>query len=117
MSSIHKDTEFDNESRAEHVLENPKTVINQPNAAIYAEAIARYPNDESIDQADEQKLKRKLDRRIIPLLGICYFFYVSRYVKQSGLSQIAQKGITKLTLLLVCRQDYSVLCCNLWYQG
>ena len=50
--------------------------INQPNAEIYAEAIARYPNDEAIDQADEARLKRKLDKRILPLLGICYFFYV-----------------------------------------
>lgn len=49
--------------------------INEPHI-IYAEALARYPNDESIDQIDETKLKRKLDRRILPLLGICYFFYV-----------------------------------------
>lgn len=42
---------------------------------IYLEALARYPNDESIDQADERRLLRKLDMRILPLLGICYFFY------------------------------------------
>jgi hypothetical protein len=31
---------------------------------LYAEALRRYPNDESIDQADEKRLKRKLDTRI-----------------------------------------------------
>lgn len=56
--------------------------INQPHAAIYAEAIARYPNDDAIDQADEARLKRKLDKKILPLLGICYFFYVSLHLLQ-----------------------------------
>lgn len=50
--------------------------LDNDQADLYAEALQRYPNDESIDQADEKRLKRKLDRRIIPLLGICYFFYV-----------------------------------------
>jgi uncharacterized protein YbcC (UPF0753/DUF2309 family) len=72
---------IDNESFADNaadikVAEQLMHAINQPHAEIYAEAIARYPTDESIDQADEDRLKRKLDRRIIPLLGICYFFYV-----------------------------------------
>lgn len=44
--------------------------------AIYQEALDRYPNDESIDSIAERKVIRKLDRRILPLLGICYFFYV-----------------------------------------
>lgn len=51
--------------------------INQPNAEIYLHALERYPNDEAIDREDERRLKRKLDMRIIPLLGVCYFFYVS----------------------------------------
>ena len=34
-------------------------------------------NSDAIDQADEKRLLRKLDMRILPLLGICYFFYVS----------------------------------------
>jgi hypothetical protein len=73
---------FDHESIAEDVpgtkfANELEHNINQPNVAIYAEALARYPNDESIDRADEKKLRRKLDRRIIPLLGMCYFFYVS----------------------------------------
>ena len=44
--------------------------------AIYQEALDRYPTDESIDQIAERKVIRKLDRRILPLLGVCYFFYV-----------------------------------------
>ena len=49
--------------------------IKQAHPEIYQEALERYPNDESIDQASEKKLLRKLDTRILPLLGICYFFY------------------------------------------
>lgn len=51
--------------------------LDKPHKNLYDEALHRYPNDESIDQISERKLKRKLDMRIIPLLGICYFFYVS----------------------------------------
>ena len=51
--------------------------LDNDQANLYTEALRRYPNDESIDQADEKRLRRKLDRRIIPLLGVCYFFYVS----------------------------------------
>jgi hypothetical protein len=50
--------------------------LDNDQADLYNEALRRYPNDESIDQADEKRLKRKLDMRILPLLGICYFFYV-----------------------------------------
>ena len=50
--------------------------LDRDQADLYAEALRRYPNDESIDKADEKRLKRKLDTRIIPLLGVCYFFYV-----------------------------------------
>lgn len=72
----------------EHIESNASEIID-PKAAgknkhtgdeqhpIYAEALLRYPSDESIDQTDENRLKSKLDRRIIPLLGICYLFYVS----------------------------------------
>ncbi|KXH43576.1 major facilitator superfamily transporter [Colletotrichum nymphaeae SA-01] len=56
---------------------------------IYLEALARYPNDESIDQADEKRLLRRLDMRILPLLGICYFFY---YVDKTTLSYAAIFG-------------------------
>jgi hypothetical protein len=68
------DAEVNNNAKLADELRH---AINQPHVEIYAEALAKYPNDESIDQAEEKKLRRKLDRRIIPLLGICYFFYVS----------------------------------------
>jgi hypothetical protein len=42
---------------------------------IYAEALAQYPTDDSIDPILEKKVRRKLDRLIIPVLGVCYFFY------------------------------------------
>lgn len=82
--TINKDekdpADFEHESNAGDIAEI-KSIgelehnTNEPHG-IYAEALARYPYDESIDQIDETKLKRKLDRRILPLLGICYFFYV-----------------------------------------
>lgn len=50
--------------------------VNQEHPELYMEALARYPNDESIDPAEEKRLVRKLDMRLLPLLGICYFFYV-----------------------------------------
>lgn len=46
-------------------------------SGMYAEAVERYPNDDHIDPEEERRLTRKLDMRIIPVLGICYFFYVS----------------------------------------
>ncbi|KAH8897374.1 MFS general substrate transporter [Thozetella sp. PMI_491] len=64
--------------------------INQANAEIYAEALRRYPDDESIDKEAERRLKRKLDMRILPLLGMCYFFY---YVDKTTLSYAAIFGI------------------------
>jgi hypothetical protein len=44
-------------------------------AELYAEALERYGQDGSIDPAAEKRLKRKIDFRILPLLGVCYFFY------------------------------------------
>ncbi|KAL5349342.1 hypothetical protein ACLOAV_005632 [Pseudogymnoascus australis] len=85
---------------------------NEPHS-IYAEALARYPNDESIDQIDETKLKRKLDRRILPLLGICYFFYV-RYVDKTTLSYAAIFGIRED--LPLKKDEYSWLS-SLFYFG
>lgn len=41
--------------------------VNQAQPEIYLEALARYPDDESIDQAAEKRLVRKIDMRIIPL--------------------------------------------------
>ena len=57
---------------------NSPSKICQDHDEIYLQALQRYPNDDAIDQADERRLRRKLDARILPLLGVCYFFYVSR---------------------------------------
>ena len=69
------------ENQIEHFEEDLKHDVigtsgkyTQP--AIYQEAIDKYPTDESIDEVAERNVIRKLDRRILPLLGICYFFYV-----------------------------------------
>lgn len=75
----------------QHIEENLKVSvadkINQgEDSELYLEAIQRYPNDEAIDKEAEKRLKRKLDMHLIPLLGICYFFYVcwssqARYIQ------------------------------------
>ncbi|KAF4126932.1 Major Facilitator Superfamily [Geosmithia morbida] len=59
-------------------------------AAMYAEALERYPDDDSVDAAAEKELRRRLDMRILPLLGICYFFY---YVDKTTLSYAAIFGL------------------------
>ncbi|UOH79687.1 hypothetical protein LQV05_000696 [Cryptococcus neoformans] len=69
---------------------DPIELVRQEHGELYAEALERYGQDNSIDPEDEKKLKRKLDRRIIPLLGICYFFY---YVDKTTLSYAAIFGI------------------------
>lgn len=56
---------------------DPIELVRQQYGDLYAEALERYGQDDSIDPEEEKKLKRKLDMRIIPLLGVCYFFYVS----------------------------------------
>ncbi|KAL8389423.1 hypothetical protein RB595_008831 [Gaeumannomyces hyphopodioides] len=68
----------------------PVGQVNQEHPELYMEALARYPNDESIDAADEKRLVRKLDMRLLPLLGICYFFY---YVDKTTLSYAAIFGL------------------------
>lgn len=50
--------------------------IKQQHAELYAEALAKYGVEGELDPKAEKRLKRKLDRRILPVLGICYFFYV-----------------------------------------
>ncbi|KAF5688642.1 allantoate permease [Fusarium circinatum] len=57
---------------------------------VYAEALAQYPTDDSIDPILEKKVRRKLDRLIIPVLGVCYFFY---YVDKTTLSYAAIFGL------------------------
>lgn len=81
--SIPEEFELQKGDDVQHIEENLKTSvadkINQgEDNELYLEAIQRYPVDEAIDQEAEKRLKRKLDMRILPLLGICYFFYVRR---------------------------------------
>ncbi|KAK6068017.1 transporter [Seiridium cupressi] len=85
--------------------------IRQPHSEVYAEALVHYPTDEHIDKVAEAKLRRKLDYRILPLLGICYFFY---YVDKTTLSYAAIFGIK--TDLALNTQGYSWLS-SLFYFG
>ncbi|OAQ96744.1 hypothetical protein LLEC1_05363 [Akanthomyces lecanii] len=84
--------------------------INQDQPDIYIEALARYPKDESIDAADEKRLVRKLDMRILPLLGICYFFY---YVDKTTLSYAAIFGIKES--LHLGKSEYSWLSSSFYF--
>ncbi|KXJ91625.1 allantoate permease [Microdochium bolleyi] len=79
----HVEHDFDKPAVAAHDL-------SPQHRSIYHEALARYPTDESIDQAKERAVIRKLDWRILPLLGICYFFY---YVDKTTLSYAAIFGL------------------------
>ncbi|KAJ5464091.1 Major facilitator superfamily domaingeneral substrate transporter [Penicillium sp. IBT 31633x] len=93
--SIPEEFELQKGDDVQHIEENLKTSvadkINQgEDNELYLEAIQRYPVDEAIDQEAEKRLKRKLDMRILPLLGICYFFY---YVDKTTLSYAAIFGI------------------------
>lgn len=67
-----------------------------PQHEIYDEALLRYPTDEHIDRVAEAKLRRKLDFKILPLLSVCYFFYVS--LRQKSLTFVGtvwQSNLTK----------------------
>lgn len=57
------------------VPEDTAHSLAEPSDDIFAQALARYPNDESIDTREEKRVRRKLDALILPVLGICYFFY------------------------------------------
>jgi hypothetical protein len=62
---------------------------------IYAQALAQYPTDDSIDPILEKKVRRKLDRLIIPVLGVCYFFY---YVDKTTLYVLSGRQTNNTTL-------------------
>ncbi|KAI0474424.1 major facilitator superfamily domain-containing protein [Xylaria cf. heliscus] len=85
--------------------------VRQPHHELYVEALQRYPSDEYIDKLAEAKLRRKLDYRILPLLGICYFFY---YVDKTTLSYAAIFDIKDD--LNLNAQDYSWLS-SIFYFG
>lgn len=79
--SSHVEDTVDANKTGDDVVD-PIELVRQEHGDLYAEALERYGQDNSIDPEDEKRLKRKLDRRIIPLLGICYFFYVSIWNSQ-----------------------------------
>lgn len=100
-TDTHVDDKLDiNEEQA--IREELATAIKPQDADLYAEALAKYGVDGDIDPAEEKRVRRKLDRRIIPILGICeypcyvysltsgYFFY---YVDKTTLSYAAIFGI------------------------
>ncbi|WWD20820.1 hypothetical protein CI109_105297 [Kwoniella shandongensis] len=89
----------------------PAERIKQQHADLYVEALEKYGYDGAIEPQAEKALKRKLDRRILPLLGICYFFY---YIDKTTLSYAAIFGIKK-DLHLV-GQQYSWLS-SIFYFG
>lgn len=69
----------EDEKQVDHFESDEKAApveIQQANAELYHESLIRYPDDESIDAAEEKRVLRKIDRRILPVLGVCYFFYV-----------------------------------------
>ncbi|RSH81048.1 uncharacterized protein EHS24_008482 [Apiotrichum porosum] len=107
------DKGLDEERMEEAVAVNTSAAskIAQQHADLYAEALAKYGVDGDIDPAAEKRVKRKLDRRILPALGICYFFY---YVDKTTLSYAAIFGI-KDDLKLV-GTDYSWLS-SIFYFG
>ena len=82
--------------------------LDDPNNDIFAEALARYTNDECIDTRDENKVRRKLDLRILPVLGVCYFFY---YVDKTTLFVSSRSLIRNQQLLQAnsIRRSYAAI--------
>lgn len=94
-------------------LKNPQPAVvgfTGDHAELYTEALERYGQDGSIDPAAEKKLKRKIDRRILPLLGICYFFYCEFIHARCP-------ALVETPLTGRCRQDDSLVRCDLWYSN
>lgn len=81
-----------------------ETSLDEPQNDIFAEALARYPNDECIDAREENKVRRKLDLRILPVLGVCYFFY---YVDKTTLFVFLVVLIRKSNSVLICSADHT----------
>ncbi|KAI7026003.1 hypothetical protein KC355_g807, partial [Hortaea werneckii] len=89
LYEVRKSDDIEREAEAAHHIDR-KDIHVSAHAELYREALERYPTDESIDSIAEKKLVRKLDWRIIPLLGVCYFFY---YVDKTTLSYAAIYGV------------------------
>lgn len=96
------DEDVEHVERGHSQAKSSKQPVDLQQHSLYHEALARYPNDESIDQAQERAVVRKLDRRILPLLGVCYFFYyvdkttlyVVSIVKDSLCGSTTDPGLT-----------------------
>lgn len=66
--------------------------IKQQHADLYEEALEKYGRDGTIDPVVERRLRRKINFIVLPLLGVCYFYY---YVDKTTLSYAAIFGIKK----------------------
>lgn len=82
-----KDTPIQNEHEEDDIdlddAKNPRPAVvgfTGKHAELYAEALEKYGVEGSIPAEAEKRLKRKIDRRILPLLGICYFFYCEWHI-------------------------------------
>lgn len=65
-------------------LEKPKVVgeeVIHHHPEVYAEALAKYPDEESIDQAAERWLLRKLDMCIFAASGHLLFLLLSNHMR------------------------------------
>ncbi|GAB1733347.1 hypothetical protein NU195Hw_g7532t1 [Hortaea werneckii] len=89
LYEVRQSDDIEREAEAAHHIDR-KDIHVSAHAELYREALERYPTDESIDRVAEKKLVRKLDWRIIPPLGVCYFFY---YVDKTTLSYAAIYGV------------------------
>ncbi|KAJ3833525.1 major facilitator superfamily domain-containing protein [Lentinula raphanica] len=101
----------DSELIGTHPFSAARLWNREPLDEFYREALEKYPNETSIDPVEELKLRRKIDRLIIPCLAVCYAFY---YIDKTTLSYAAIFGIK--TDLKLHGTEYSWLS-SLFYFG
>ncbi|KIK65264.1 hypothetical protein GYMLUDRAFT_39623 [Collybiopsis luxurians FD-317 M1] len=82
----------DEELIGTHPLSLRRLWNREPLDDFYKEALEKYPTEESIDPIEERRVRRKIDRLIIPCLAVCYAFY---YIDKTTLSYAAIFGIKK----------------------
>ncbi|KAE9401205.1 MFS general substrate transporter [Gymnopus androsaceus JB14] len=73
-----------------HSFSKKRLWNREPLDEFYKEALEKYPTEESIDPAQEIRVRKKIDRLIIPCLAVCYAFY---YIDKTTLSYAAIFGI------------------------